>query len=97
MVNERRPPRRSFRESILPAQNQLNEDGMPASLLNIETIEQLQYWLRRDPDAVVNSLADIKRSLTETTDAYNELVTDREELMTNHEKRCKPNVRKTKF
>lgn len=79
MVNERQPPRRDFRQSILPEENRLNEDGMPESLLNIENMTQLRYWIQRDPDAVIRSLADVKKNLTETTDDYNRLAEEHDE------------------
>ena len=70
MVNERQPPRASLRHSMLEKKVELNEDGMPISLLKIKSMEQLVYWMEKDLNAVLLGLADVEQNLAETTAEY---------------------------
>lgn len=79
MVHERQPPRALLRHSMLEEEVGVNEDGMPERLLDIETIEQLTYWIKKDSNAVLRSLAEVKQNLTETTAEYNNQVNELDE------------------
>lgn len=80
MVNERNPPRDSKRVSLIPEEEEVDEDGNTPTPYHIQDQAQLEYWMKKDPQLVFSMIKEMKKDYEAAVNGHNDLVDANEDL-----------------